>query len=43
MLKLADRYEVELPICKAVDDIINKGQDVQETVYALMMRDRKSE
>ena len=43
VLKLADRYEVELPICKAVDDIINKGQDVQETVYALMMRDRKSE
>ncbi len=43
VLKLAEKYGVELPICKSVDDIINGGKDVQETVFALMMRDKKSE
>ncbi len=43
VLKLSERYKVELPICSSVDDIINGGKNVQETVFALMMRDKKNE
>ncbi len=43
VLKLSEHYGTELPICSAVDDIINGGKDVQETVITLMMRDKKNE
>lgn len=43
VLRLAAQYKAELPICSAVDDIINGGKDVQETVITLMMRDKKNE
>ena len=43
VLRLSERYKVELPICSSVDDIINGGKNVQETVFALMMRDKKNE
>ncbi len=43
VLKLSAQYKAELPICNAVNDIINGGKDVQETVITLMMRDKKNE
>ncbi len=43
VLKLAERYNVELPICRAVNDIVNGGKDVLGTVKELMQRDKKNE
>lgn len=43
VLKLAAKYDVELPICRAVDAIVNEHADVRETVNQLMLRDRKDE
>ncbi len=43
ILKLSERYKVELPICQAVNDIINGGKNVRETVNELMLRDKKNE
>ena len=43
ILKLAARYDTELPICSAVDAIIYRGADTKETVSALMMRGKKNE
>ncbi|MDO4961329.1 MAG: NAD(P)H-dependent glycerol-3-phosphate dehydrogenase [Eubacteriales bacterium] len=43
ILKLSDKYKVELPICNAIDAIVNKGADTHETVKLLMMRDKKNE
>ncbi|MDD5833411.1 MAG: NAD(P)-dependent glycerol-3-phosphate dehydrogenase [Clostridiales bacterium] len=43
VLELSEKYGVELPICLAVDSIVNCGCEVPETVRQLMQRDRKSE
>ena len=43
VLKLSERYNVELPICRAVDAIVNGGRDARETVKELMLRDKKNE
>lgn len=42
-LRLARKYEVEMPLTFAVDAIINHGADAVGTVNALMMRDKKNE
>lgn len=42
-LTLAQRYGVEMPIVTAVDAIVNKGADPEQTVQELMNRGRKSE
>lgn len=43
VLEMSEKYGVELPICRAVDSIVNLGSDVAGTVRQLMQRDRKSE
>ena len=42
-LKLADQYEVEMPIVRGVDAIVNHGADPVDVVRGLMNRDRKME
>ena len=42
-IKLAEEYDVEIPIITAVDDVINHGKDPAEAVRELMGRDGKSE
>ncbi len=36
--KLAQELEVEMPICKAVDDILNNGIDIDDAMHVLMDR-----
>ncbi len=42
-LTLAQKYNVELPIIEAADQVINHGKDPAETVGELMGRDSKTE
>ena len=42
-LKLAEKYEVEMPIIKAVNDILFEGKSPKEAVKDLMLRDKKIE
>ncbi len=35
---LAERLGIELPICAAVDDVINRGADLDETIASLLAR-----
>ena len=42
-LKLAEKYEVEMPIIMAVNDILFAGKSLQEAVQDLMIRDKKTE
>ncbi|MDO4218732.1 MAG: NAD(P)H-dependent glycerol-3-phosphate dehydrogenase [Synergistaceae bacterium] len=42
-LQLARKYSVELPIVKAVDEIINHGKDPKEATLELMTRPLKAE
>ncbi len=42
-LALADKYEVEMPIVKAVNEILFEGKSVEEGINDLMMRDKKTE
>lgn len=42
-LKLAEKYEVEMPIIKAVNDILFSGKALQDAVKDLMLRDKKIE
>ena len=42
-LKLAHKYDIDMPLTFAVDAIINHGADPKETVTGLMMRDKKDE
>lgn len=41
--KLAEKYNVEMPIVKTAYDVLYNGYKASEVVYDLMMRDRKSE
>jgi glycerol-3-phosphate dehydrogenase (NAD(P)+) len=43
ILKLADQYGVELPICKAVYDILYDNADLDKTLQALFTRSLKGE
>ncbi|SET36076.1 glycerol 3-phosphate dehydrogenase (NAD(P)+) [[Clostridium] aminophilum] len=42
-MKLAERYQVEMPIARAVNSIIKEGADPKETVSELMHRRKKAE
>ena len=42
-MQLAQRYDVEMPITEAVDQIVNGGMDPRQVVYALMTREKASE
>ncbi|RKM57099.1 NAD(P)H-dependent glycerol-3-phosphate dehydrogenase [Butyrivibrio sp. X503] len=42
-LKLAEKYEVEMPIIKAVNEILFDGKPPKEAVKDLMLRDKKIE
>ena len=42
-VKLAERYQVELPIVMAVNAVVNESADPRETVARLMGRDKKNE
>lgn len=43
LVKLGERYHVDLPICKAVDDIVNHGRDPQQVLSGLFIRSLKEE
>ena len=42
-VRLAGRYDVEMPIVTLVDEIVNRGADVVETAAKLMGRRKKAE
>lgn len=42
-LALSAKYNVEMPIVNAMNDIVNHGADPREVVSSLMLRQRKSE
>lgn len=42
-MKLAERYQVELPIIEAVNSIVNHGANSKDVVNELMCRDKKLE
>ena len=42
-IELADKYGVEMPITRAVDSVLNKGQTVKDAILSLMNRDLKNE
>lgn len=43
LMDIAREYHLELPICATVNAIINEGQDPQEELLKLFLRDKKSE
>lgn len=43
LLKLGEQYQVELPICKAVDEVINGGKDPKTVLSDLFLRSLKME
>ena len=42
-IEMSKTYDVEMPIVKAVDAVINHGADPAETVHKLMVREKKTE
>ncbi|MBQ7356139.1 MAG: NAD(P)-dependent glycerol-3-phosphate dehydrogenase [Clostridia bacterium] len=42
-IELSEKYGVEMPITRAVDNVLNKGQTVKEAMLSLMNRDLKNE
>ena len=42
-MQLAQRYNVEMPITEAVDQIVHQGRDTRDVVYGLMTREKASE
>ena len=42
-MELMEKYQVDMPIIRAANAIINEGADLKQTVQALMLRDKKSE
>ena len=42
-IEMSKQYDVEMPIVKAVDAVINHGADPAETVHQLMVREKKTE
>ncbi len=38
LVKLADKLDVDMPICQAVDAVINQGADISETISELLAR-----
>ncbi len=43
VMGLAARYQAEMPICAAVDALINQGADIDTTIQGLLARPFKSE
>ncbi len=43
MIQLSEKYNVELPICRAVYDVLYEGKDVRETLNHLFERSLKKE
>ena len=43
VMQLKEKYQVDMPICSAVDDIVNHGKAPREVVEELMSRDFKPE
>lgn len=43
LLRLAEEYQVELPICNAVDRMVNKGEDAEKILSDLFLRSIKQE
>lgn len=43
IMGLSEKYDVELPICKAVYDVIHLGCDPQKTLHSLFVRSVKPE
>lgn len=43
MVELGEKYNVDLPICKAVYDILYNGTDIRESITRLFSRNLKSE
>lgn len=42
-IRLSQKYQVEMPIMEAINEIVNGGADPKEVVTALMLRDKKPE
>ena len=42
-MELSEKYDVELPICSAVNDVVNGGTSPLDSVRALMGREQKPE
>ena len=42
-IELSDRYQVEMPIVRAVNAVVNQGMSPAEAVNSLMARDPKGE
>ena len=42
-LKLAEKYDVEMPIVKGVNEILFEGKAVGDGINDLMLRDKKIE
>ncbi len=42
-VRLSEKYHVEMPIVKAVNDVVNNGLDAGSAVRSLMDRDKKTE
>jgi glycerol-3-phosphate dehydrogenase (NAD(P)+) len=43
VVELAQRRDVEMPICTAVDAVLNRGADLQQTIAGLLARPLKAE
>lgn len=43
VVKLSKMYNIDLPICNAVNDVINNGYDAKKTIADLFLRSIKSE
>lgn len=43
VVELARRHHVEMPICAAVDAVLNRGADLQRTIAGLLARPLKAE
>ena len=41
--KLAEKYNVDMPICEAVYDVIYNGADVKDSISKLFSRSQKEE
>jgi len=42
-VRLMEAYQVDMPIIRAIDAVVNKGADAHATVKALMERNKKTE
>jgi len=42
-MRLAEKYNVEMPLAAAVNAVVNEGADPKETVAKLMARDQTTE